>query len=194
VTKAACVNRRSALILRFRLRIAASAELGGVVVHEFIAISRGLQNEADSLAAATREGNRGTTLHLARSAHTPHADSSGKPLRVRPAHYIPARRPGTRLPGSAGPSPIVAIPPPAKPQVQVERPQETRTNDLEARRDDGHTQLRGKPTQPLDTKRHSLCAISRLSSGLAASRITVVIISPFWVSLSVAGAWRRQII
>lgn len=73
-------TRRSALILRFQIEDSGKRRTGWGVVHEFVAISRGLQNEADSLAVATREGNRGTTLHPARSAHTPHADSSGKPL------------------------------------------------------------------------------------------------------------------
>lgn len=68
----------------------------------------------------TREGSRGTALSPARSARTPDADSSDKPLpgpatTLRPHH--PSR------PGAVGHSPVAATAPPVKPQVQVERPQ-----------------------------------------------------------------------
>jgi hypothetical protein len=47
--------------------------------------------------------------------------------------------------GRAGHSSVAATLPSATPQVQVERPSEARTNDLEVRQDDGHTRLRGRP-------------------------------------------------
>ena len=43
-------------------------------------------------ARRAREGNRGTTLHPARPAHTPHASSSGKPLPDPAPPYDPAPR------------------------------------------------------------------------------------------------------
>src|SRR6266516_7583648 len=41
-------------------------------------------------APRAREGNRGTTLHPGRPAHTPHTGTSGKPLPGLPPPYGPA--------------------------------------------------------------------------------------------------------
>ena len=127
-----------------------------------------------------REGNRGTTLAPAWPACTPRAGSSGKPLpglattlRPQPA----AQHPGAEL----------AIPrslPPCRRRSRGSRwsaRSAARTNDLEARRDDGHNRPRGRPptkipwpghnarraphtrrrrpTETLDTKRHSFCTV-----------------------------------
>jgi len=139
-------------------------------------------------ARKTREGNRGTTLTPARPDHTPGTGSSDKPLpgpattlRPQPATQRPA------LPGGTGPVPGagLAIPrslPPCRRRRRRSRwsaRSEARTNDLEARQDDGHTRPRGRPraevrwrshrartpsqiprkrsAEPLDTKRLSIC-------------------------------------
>ncbi len=57
--------------------------------------------QADAHRAATpaeraREGNRGTTLHPARPAHTPSAGSSGKPLPSPPPRYVRPHGPAPR--------------------------------------------------------------------------------------------------
>ena len=46
--------------------------------------------QAADQTARVREGNRGTTPHPARPAHTPHASSSDKPLPDPPLPYDPA--------------------------------------------------------------------------------------------------------
>jgi len=47
--------------------------------------------------------------------------------------------------GRAGHSPVAATPPPATPQVQVERPQRSEDERPKGRQDDGHTRPRGRP-------------------------------------------------
>jgi transposase len=110
-----------------------------------------LQADARRAAArpGAREGSRGTTLQPARPARTPGTGSSDKPLpdpvttlRPRPA----ARR---LVPPAAGAQ--LAIPrslPPCRRRRRRSRwsaRSEARTNDLEVRRDDGHTRPRGRP-------------------------------------------------
>ena len=101
-----------------------------------------------------REGNRGTTLHPARPAHTPHAGSSGKPLPGLTPRYGPARQPAHLLaPCPAGRSPGAGLGIPRSLPLshrQSGRPRwsarsEARTNDLEVRRDGGRTRQRGRP-------------------------------------------------
>jgi transposase len=141
--------------------------------------------QADARRAAARaedqrgRGNRGTALSPARPACTPGTGSSGKPL-PGPAPTLRPRPPA--LPARAE----LAIPrslPPCRRRSRRSRwsaRSEARTNDLEARQDDGHTRPRGRPpakihrskpkhsvrraphppgippAEPLDTKRHSL--------------------------------------
>jgi len=101
-----------------------------------------------------REGNRGTTLHPARPAHTPHAGSSGKPLPGLTPRYGPARQSAHLLaPCPAGRSPGAGLGIPRSLPLshrQSGRPRwsarsEARTNDLEVRRDGGRTRQRGRP-------------------------------------------------
>src|SRR5260370_14153786 len=129
-----------------------------------------------------REGNRGTTLAPARPACTPRAGSSGKPLRGLPTTLGP--QPAAQHPGAE-----LAIPrslPSCRRRSRGSRRSArsaARTNDLEARRDDGHNRPRGRPpakipwpghsarraphtrrrrpTETLDTKRHSFWSPAR---------------------------------
>ena len=144
-----------------------------------------LQADARRAAPApgAREGSRGTTLSPARPARTPGTGSSGKPLpgpattlRPRPAPRRPAPpRPGQSWPFLDRCHPAVGDSRGSRWSARSE----ARTNDLEARRDDGHTRPRGrprtriatrhsarghlrprrKPTEPLDTKRLSFCVV-----------------------------------
>jgi hypothetical protein len=108
-------------------------------------------------AERIREGRRGTALHPARPARTPHAGSSGKPL----PGPLPALRPPPRnrnppaLPAFPGQLPIPRRR--RSPGSRRSARSEARTNDLDARQDDGHTRPRGRPRRklirPLDAKR-----------------------------------------
>jgi hypothetical protein len=95
----------------------------------------------------------------------------------------PGHHPTTpaRIPGGAGHSPIAAPSPPVGRRSRWSARSEARTNDLKVRRGGGHTRPRGRPggqhlpmprhsarrpphaprkrlTEPLDTKRLSLCS------------------------------------
>jgi len=96
-----------------------------------------------------REGSRGTTLQPARPARTPGTGSSDKPL---PGPVTTLRPP----PAAHRPDPPAAQAQPAIPRSlppcrrrrrrsRWSARSEARTNDLEVRRDDGHTPLRGRP-------------------------------------------------
>ena len=101
--------------------------------------------------AGTREGNRGTALSPARPACTPGTGSSGKPL--------------------PGPAPTLRPRPPAGAELAIPRSlphcrrrsrrsrwsarSVARTNDLEVRRDDGHTRPRGRPPAKTRRSKHS---------------------------------------
>ncbi len=126
--------------------------------------------QADARRAAARakdpEGNRGTTLPPARPAHTPGTGSSDKPLpglattlRLQP----PAQRLVPSLMAHGAQLGIPRSLPSCRRRGRRSRwsaRSEARTNDLEVRRGDGHTQPRGRPRdKPLDTKRHSLCVL-----------------------------------
>ncbi len=50
----------------------------------------GIADTDSKEAQRAREGNRGTTLHPGRPAHTPHTGTSGKPLPGLPPPYGPA--------------------------------------------------------------------------------------------------------
>jgi hypothetical protein len=132
-----------------------------------------------------REGNRGTTLAPARPACTPRAGSSDKPLPGLPTTLRPqpaAQHPGA---GLAIPRSLLSCRRRSRGSRWSAR-SAARTNDLEARQDDGHNRPRGRPpakirrpghstrraphiprrraTETLDTKRHSICrrtAVSR---------------------------------
>ena len=130
-----------------------------------------------------REGNRGTTLHPARPAHTPHASSSGKPLpgptpRLRPGTttrhtFWPPIQP-TGVPGQGWAFLDRCHSAPAKRQVQVERPERSederpggaarRRPHLAARKAPVGTTSR-KTRHPLDStsKEDSLCTGTSLS-------------------------------
>jgi hypothetical protein len=141
--------------------------------------------QADARRAAARVegpgGQPGNDSAASAAACTPQAGSSGKPL-PDPATTLRPPAPGAEP----------AIPrslPPCRQRRRRSRwsaRSEARTNDLEARRDDGQNRSRGrppaaihrpghstpraphaprrKPTGPLDTKRHSIWAASPRSS------------------------------
>ena len=145
-----------------------------------------------------REGNRGTALAPARPACTPRAGSSGKPLPGLPTTLRP--QPAAQHPGAE-----LAIPR-SLPSCRRRRRRsrwsarsEARTNDLEARQDDGHHRPRGRPpakipwpghsarraphtrrrrpTETLDTKRHSFC-MSRATHGRAPVAVHIGLCAP----------------
>jgi hypothetical protein len=106
-----------------------------------------------------REGNRGTTLQPARPDHTPGTGSSDKPL---PGPVTTLRpQPATRRPAVPAPGAELAIPrslPPCRRRSRRSRwsaRSAARTNDLEARQDDGHTRPRGRPRVKDHRESHS---------------------------------------
>src|SRR5262249_22992676 len=100
-------------------------------------------------ALRTREASRGTTLSPARPAHTPGTGSSDKPLPGLVTTLRP--RPAPQPPALHVPAAELAIPrslPLCRRRRRGSRwsaRSEARTNDLEARQDDGHTRPRGRP-------------------------------------------------
>ena len=132
-----------------------------------------LQADARRAAAraGAREGNRGTTLSPARPDCTPDTGSSDQPLpgpvttlRPQPAPQRPA------LPGGTDPVPGAGLAVPRSlPSCRRRRRRsrwsarcEARTNDLEARQDDGHTRPRGRPRAQVRWPSHSARAPSRM--------------------------------
>jgi hypothetical protein len=100
-------------------------------------------------ARRAREGSRGTTLSPARPAHTPGTGSSDKPLpdlattlRPEPA----AQRLALPMPG-AGPGIPRSLPPCRRRRRRSRWSARSgaRTNDLDLRRDGGHTRPPGRP-------------------------------------------------
>jgi transposase len=66
-----------------------------------------------------------------------------------PRHHTTA---AVGTPGRAGHSPVAATLPPAKPQVQVERPQRSEDERPGGGRGDGHTRPRGRPRRDPPTR------------------------------------------
>jgi transposase len=100
-----------------------------------------------------REGNRGTALSPAWPDRTPETGSSDKPL-PDPATTLrppPARSSRTVPAGRGGHSSIAATQPPAKPRVQVERPQRSedeRPGGAARRRPQSATRKAAKKANP----------------------------------------------
>ena len=109
------------------------------------AIYAALVADARQAISAQGPGGQPGNHFASRAAGSHPARRRFGPATPGPRHHTTA---ADGIPGRAGRSPVAATLPPAKPQVQMERPREARTNDLQVRRGDGHTRPRGRPMGP----------------------------------------------
>jgi len=156
--------------------------------------------QADARRAATAAakdpgGQRGNDSYSSAAGSHPQRQLFGQAT-PGPGHHPTT---AASIHGKAGHSPAATTLPPAMPQVLVSARSEARTNDLEVRRSGGHTRWRGRhegqapgsghslrrsphaprrrPTEPLDTKRHSFWAevlVSRLAIRAAPEQVVML--------------------